>query len=327
LNVALSRERKAELAAMDLPDDRQTRWQLQHFMNCTGYTLRDVADAVGYSLVALHLFLSGRYDAHHERESNTLNIRAKLKEFMEENELPSSAQNVGRFYESSEFKIVRRAFYDAVNNGRACCIDAAPGGRKTWMLRALRDELTRIDANKNGSARRAVYVYCRAGIRPLALLRRICAAANIPPRGMIDQLTKKIQFHFAKHRAVLVFDEAQHLDDLALETLRELLDEPPYIGIVFAGSHDVQARFRDLVMEQWRERIRKPIELSGLTRDEAIGIVAEELPKLKHKAQEAIADGAVVVDLRRGRDVKYISARVLFFSIDEVKQQMQRQEA
>ncbi len=55
---------------------------------------------------------------------------------------------------------------------------------------------------------------------------------------------------------LLVFDEAQHLSIERLETLRELLDQPPHCGLLFAGTHELEAIFtrQALELEQWRSR-------------------------------------------------------------------------
>jgi DNA transposition AAA+ family ATPase len=47
----------------------------------------------------------------------------------------------------------------------------------------------------------------------------------------------------------LVFDEAQHLSIECLETLRELLDQPPHCGLLFAGTHELEAIFTRQALE------------------------------------------------------------------------------
>ncbi len=49
--------------------------------------------------------------------------------------------------------------------------------------------------------------------------------------------------------AALVFDEAQHLSLECLETLRELLDQPPHCGLLFAGTHELEAIFTRQALE------------------------------------------------------------------------------
>jgi DNA transposition AAA+ family ATPase len=48
---------------------------------------------------------------------------------------------------------------------------------------------------------------------------------------------------------LLVFDEAQHLSIECLETLRELLDQPPHCGLLFAGTHELEEIFTRQALE------------------------------------------------------------------------------
>jgi hypothetical protein len=44
----------------------------------------------------------------------------------------------------------------------------------------------------------------------------------------------------SQRKVLLVFDEAQHLSIACLETIRELLDQPPHCGLLFAGTHELE---------------------------------------------------------------------------------------
>ena len=60
--------------------------------------------------------------------------------------------------------------------------------------------------------------------------------------------------------------EAQHVDRKCLETPRELLDQPPHCGLLFAGTHQLEAIFtrQALELEQWRSRFHAGQALPGL---------------------------------------------------------------
>jgi DNA transposition AAA+ family ATPase len=51
-----------------------------------------------------------------------------------------------------------------------------------------------------------------------------------------------------QRRALLVFDEAQHLSIECLETLRKLLDQPPHCGLLFADTHELEEIFTSVFM-------------------------------------------------------------------------------
>jgi hypothetical protein len=52
-------------------------------------------------------------------------------------------------------------------------------------------------------------------------------------------------FHLCTSGNPLTFDEAQHLSIECLETIRELLDQPPHCGLLFAGTHELEAICRN----------------------------------------------------------------------------------
>lgn len=322
--MPLHRAIKEQLAG-NVPEDQAVRAMVQQFISQSGYTLRDIAEATGYSVTAVCLFLSGKYCAHHVREGNSLLLRAMLKDFVESHPLLIEEKDSGILYKTADYKVLRKAFHSALDNGWAYCIDGAPGTRKTFLLKALVRELAEQEASKNGQGRRAFFVRARINIRPHSLLQRIANAAGVPDSGRrIDQLIKKILFHFSSRRALLVLDEAQLLNVECLETVRELLDEPPYFGLIFAGSHDVQSLFVNLQMEQWRSRVQKTIVLNGLELADAEAMIEAELGKRPKKAIADLLASSYAMDVRqRGEDQqprKYLSARNLFWAIQQIKQ-------
>jgi len=313
--MALTRERKAALAKIELPEDREVRVMLEEFLAISGFTEKDFGDACGYSRAAINLYRAGKYKGD---EKGTLAIRAAIKEYIEGHR-DQARRDLGKLYRKRNYQMLRKAFYGALDHGWAYCVYGPPGTQKSYVAEALIEDLRQQDAAKNGSARRVAYVYCRAGIKPMNLLQRIGIAAGMPSQGRVDQLIRKLQFHFSSRRVLLVLDEAQHLDDDCVEVVRELLDRPPYFGLLFMGSHDLQKIFQRLEMEQWRSRLQKAIELPGLDEEEATEIIAAELGTRPKAAVEKMIASSRVRDLRRGPDYTYISARSLFFAIEQVK--------
>lgn len=333
--MALSKERKLELAARaargELPEERDAREMLERFLTLSGYTSGEIASAIGYSAVAIANFRTCRYNDNVPGvESNTAALRVRLKEFIEPKLEAYNAAGVAgscAIYRTGNYQLIRKAFFNALDRGWAYCLDGAPGTRKTFPLRSLVAEVVESEANKRGS-RKAIYVRCRIGIRPQALLQKACCALGLPARGTIDQLLRKIQFHLMGHRAVLVLDEAQLLGIDCLETVRELLDMPPYIGLIFAGSHDLQERFKALQMEQFRSRLQKTIELrAGVTESEALDMIVGELGEGYARSElRGVIRTFRVQDPRRGHarscrcdECSYISARSLFNWTEQVR--------
>ena len=62
-------------------------------------------------------------------------------------------------------------------------------------------------------------------------------------------------------------------------TIRELLDQPPHCGLLFAGTHELETIFtrQALELEQWRSRFHAGQALPGISEEEASDIVHSEL--------------------------------------------------
>ena len=114
----------------------------------------------------------------------------------------------------------------------------------------------------------------------------------------------------------------QHLSIECLETLRELLDQPPHCGLLFAGTHELEEIFtrQALELEQWRSRFHAGQALPGISEQEAANIVHSELGLglSQRKIQKLILKSRIN-DLRNGGQHSYVSARRLFWVIRELQ--------
>jgi hypothetical protein len=102
--------------------------------------------------------------------------------------------------------------------------------------------------------------------------------------------------------------------------LRELHDMPPNCGLLFAGSHELESMFNRLDMEQWKSRLRKGAELPGVSEDEAAEIICGELGDHPKDKVQALIQKCYSTDMHKGREAKYISARLLFFSLQAIQE-------
>lgn len=309
----LSIERKAHLKTAGLPSDAEVIRRTRAFVLRAGLTLAELADMATLNANSLRVYLSGNYDRHHSAESNTMNVRAALKDVIDRYEIEHTSPVEGKHYETKEYAEVRRSMWSALDHATAFLVDGPPGTQKSWTFRRVVDEI-------NHSARaRAVYVYASYGMSPQSFLIEACVEAGIPSRGSKLQLVRKLRFFLGRGRTLLAVDEAQNLDVAGLAVLRQLLDQPPYFGVVLGGSHDLSVRFRDWRMEQWRSRLRRTHLLAGLTAKEAERILIGELgPMAASDIRETIGD-ATVEAARDGKKFSYISARNLFFAIEDAR--------
>jgi type II secretory pathway predicted ATPase ExeA len=333
--MALSKERKLELARMTLPSDAETKARANLFMQRSGFTFADFSEALGYAGSTLHVYLHGHYSENltdrpeSASESNTRAIRHALKQFMDLHEGAQAGIQLAPAHCTEDFKAVRRACLNALERGSAYLIDGPPGTQKTFSLRHIEREI-----NERADGSRAVYIYARIDHSPQSFLQECCNVAGISARGKIDQLIRKLRFFLATGRVLLIVDEAQHLDHKGLEVLRQLLDLPPHFGVILAGSHDLTQRLSHWQMEQWRSRVRKTLYLDGPSLAESRAIIRAELEPLAGPHSDAACDGIIdgcfatasrmqkVGGKLVPRSFQYISARDLFFTIEGIQQQI-----
>ena len=199
--------------------------------------------------------------------------------------------------------MLRKYFYEALDHRRAYYVYGAPGTQKTYVLQHLIAELNRSEIAKNGEGRRAYYIYVRQGIRSLDLMKRVAESCGAIGVGTVDRILRNLRFDLGQRKVLLVFDEAQHLSIECLETIRELLDQPPHCGLLFAGTHELEEIFtrQALELEQWRSRFScragTPRHLgAGSGGDRALGA---RFQTVEAKIQRLIAKSRIT-DLRQG---------------------------
>jgi type II secretory pathway predicted ATPase ExeA len=125
-----------------------------------------------------------------------------------------------------------------------------------------------------------------------------------------------------ERKVLLVFDDAQHLSIECLETVRELLDQPPNCGLLFAGTYELEKIFtrQALELEQWCSRFHAGQALPGISEQEAAEIVHSELGvRLTQPKIQKLISKSRITDLRNGGQHSYVSARRLFWVIRELQ--------
>ena len=192
----------------------------------------DFAHRINYSRMSVYNFLGGRY---HRISSNDTRIRAAIRDFIAAHPIATPVVTTGKLYETQNVRLLKKYFYEALDHGRAYYLYGAPGTQKTDVLQHLIAELNCSEIAKNGKGRRAYYVYVRQGIHSLDLMKRVAESCGALGIGTVDRILRNLRFDLSQRKVLLVFDEAQHLSIECLETLRELLDQPPHCGLLFAG--------------------------------------------------------------------------------------------
>lgn len=328
--MAHSAKSLAALKQRRLLDSSALRRVVTFYMARTGLSGSEFSRRIGYSAVTMSLWLNGKYK--NVADSDRM-IRARITDYIDAHPVAADDDLEGELYETENFRRLRDDFYLALDRARIVVRHGNPGTQKSFGVRCLIAQLNRAEATPCGF-RRAYRVYAREAISPAQLLRRVAVASGVPNGTTIDATISNLRHDFTGRRGLIVIDEAQHLSEACLETLRELNDEPPHFGLLLLGSHDLKKKFEGFRMEQWRSRLHILDSLPGISRDEGRKIVCQELPWLDKSKVEQFLDAATVADegalvkeaLAHNLDkaVTYISARDLFWNIRQTKDESQR---
>jgi DNA transposition AAA+ family ATPase len=322
--VAFSFDQRKELLAVTASRRKEVIKAATEYMARTGLNESDFARRLrtrggsSYSRSTLNLFLNERY---HVVSADDSQICQSVVDFIAAHPIAAQAIAGGKkLYETANVRLIRRYFYEALDKGRAYLLRGAPGTQKSEVISHLVAELNQSEIRKNGHGRRAFPVYCSEGIRPTQLMKEVAIAASSSSMGDTRRIFRNLRFDLSGRRALFIFDESQHLNISCLETIRELLDLPPHAGLLFLGSHEIENTFNRLDMEQWGDRVRQAIELPGIQEEEAAQIITAELGEYPEDKIRKLIKQCYGTDLRKGREVQYISARKLFFAIDAIKE-------
>jgi DNA transposition AAA+ family ATPase len=300
--------------------------QLNEYLARTGLSNSEIARRLDFPENALENFRNGRY---YQDIRSARSLRTSIDDYMRAHPAGERGSVLGELYETSNVRKIRATFLDLLPRPVAYMIYAPPGSQKTF---ALQNEVARLNQDEAARADgiRALYVYARNAICPRDLMRRIAIAAGSRTDNGIEPMMQSLRYDYLGRRTVLVIDEAQHLSLACLETLRELLDQPPYFSLLLAGSHDLKRTFDQFsaTLEQWNSRLVAKVRLPGLEHSEARAIIEREIGALlaaKPKEQaEAIVEKLIVSATTRDAfadNLPYINVRTLTNSLGQIKAQ------
>ncbi len=300
------------------------------YINRSGMAKPDFARRIGYAHSTLNLFLRDQY---HNVGADDSQICSAILNFIDLYPVGSSEGFQGKLYEIGNVKIMRDVFARLFERPQAYMLYAPPGSGKTDVARMLIAEHNRAMASDAEQKQHIFYVYCRQGIRPRDLMRRVAQACGAVASGEIDRMLANLRWEFRNARVTLYLDEAQHLDIDCFETLRELLDQEPRFSLVFAGSHELETIFKKFAgtLEQLERRITDKVTLPAVTREEASNIVRSELkevmPDLDRSTIAQQIDLATVSVRVKRESQSYISIGRLMAAVREIHESLSEQEA
>jgi len=208
------------------PPKSQVRDLTLQTLDRQGMSQRELAEEIGYSTASLSAYLKDKYPAPHRIEAALVPWLRKHGTQISEDDLP------GEFVETEAAASTVEACTIAQEEGEIAVVIGAAGVGKTvglreWARRARREKI------------RYVAITANVTTGPVALVRQISAALDLPTSPPAASQIERIVDTIRRRPAVILIDEAQHLGVRALEAARALHDETE-TGIVFAGSIALQ---------------------------------------------------------------------------------------
>lgn len=291
----------------------------------TGLHLDDFARRINYSPVTLRKFVRGSYEQ--VGKSDAL-VRQAIRDYIEHHPIAPPTHVSGEVYNTENVRQIEDTFAKLLPRPVAYMLYAPPGSQKTFALEHAIARHNLEQQGRNGHGSRAYFVYARQNLRPRDLMRRVAAACGVPTSNDIDRMLGALRHEFQARRVLMVVDEAQHLEIECFEILRELLDRPPHMSLLFAGSHDLKQKFDrfSATLEQWNSRIVAKVRLPGLQEGEARGIVEREIGALlsqmppeiaRAKTNDLIARSTTRDAFEKGRT--YINVRTLTSALAQIR--------
>jgi hypothetical protein len=132
---------KAHLLSLGLPSDVDMIRRVRFFVMKAGLTLAEMADMAAVNPNSLRVYLSGSYGLKSPADSNTLPIRAALKQALDLNEVKHTSPAEEKLYTSVEYEAIRKAMLRALRTHTGVLVDGPSGSKKSWSFRRVCHEI------------------------------------------------------------------------------------------------------------------------------------------------------------------------------------------
>lgn len=213
-------------------DDQRT-W-LKEYKASTGYAWSKLVGPIGRPDSTLSLFCGGTYNKS-KYEGGNAKIAADIFRYRQtlvaQAQLRTDAPDIPSYYETRTSRELTTILTWA-HRGRIAVVATNPGLGKTMTLEQYQQ-----------CASNVFIITCRPSIKTITGLCQVVLTAigNKSARGSAERLSQWVMTEVRTMQAVLVFDDAQHLNEEMIEEIRGWYDQTR-VGIVFAGNYTTIAR-------------------------------------------------------------------------------------
>lgn len=213
--------------------DDQRDWLIAHKSE-TGFSWSRLEGPVNRAGSTLSAFCGGSYNKSKYEGGNdkiALDVYRYRQTLLAQAQLRIDAPDIPNFFETRATTTIMSLLTWA-HRGRIVLCVTPPGVGKTTALEEYGDR-----------AANAYYIRCRKSMKTLTALCKavLIALGNKSARGSSDDLSRWVVSELRNRNALLMFDDAQHLNTDHLEEIRGWWDEIR-VGVALVGNEHVSSQ-------------------------------------------------------------------------------------
>ena len=235
------------------------------------------AESAGYAGSVVSQWLNGTYKGDADA------VESALQTWMEREKNRRSRRSVP-LVETENLRRIINAIQIAHEERDIAVITGPAGVGKTTALRKYAAE------NPNGS----ILIEVDESMGKIALIKEIAEKLSIDRNGSHVDLVRRVAATLADRDVIVIVDEADYLNDGALELIRRVVNDKGQSGLVLCGLQRLVFRIKNLKNDhqQLASRVGVLLEVSDLTTGDAEKMIASVWPDLDKGAVQAFVKTA-----------------------------------
>lgn len=251
--------------------------QFKEFLEKYKISQNKAAEAAGYTGSVVSQWLNGTYKGDAEA------VEAALQTWMEREKSRRSRRSLP-LVETENLRRILNAIQIAHEERDIAVIVGPAGAGKTTALRKYAAE------NPNG----AILIEVDESMGKIALFRELAEKLGIDRNGSHVELVRRVASTLQDRDMVVIIDEADYLNDGALELLRRVVNDKGQSGLVLCGLQRLVFRIKNLKNDhqQLASRVGVLLEVGDLINVDAEKMVYAVWPELGRDAVQAFVKTA-----------------------------------